>query len=167
MEGWTVQDFFNSINFWVVAWVVGLVLAIPLSLIANFLTDPLRNWWARRSAKRAERRNRELDQQLRSIEALTQSSLELGLRLATFAIVVLICFAMGSAVIALASINLWWMSAATSKNLVLVGGLLYVISIIVGVGTISTIERVRGFEAYRERMKREIANQRARASRQP
>ena len=158
-----MRDFLKELDS--INWVVALILAIPLGIIANLLTYPLRNWMGRRSAKRAERRSRELELQLRSIEALTQSSRELGLRLATLAILVLICFAMGNALIALASIGL--VSAETSTVLVLGGGFLYVMSSIVGAATISTIERVRGFEAYRERTERAIAELKARASHEP
>jgi hypothetical protein len=153
-----VRDFLNQLNS--INWVVAIVLAIPLSIIANLLTNPLRNWMGRWSAKRAEQRNRELEKQLRSIEALTQSSLELGLRLATLAIFVLILFAMGSALIAMASIF-------PDTAFVFLGVFLYALAIIVGVATISTIERVRGFEAYRERTERAIADLKARASREP
>jgi hypothetical protein len=72
---------------------------------------------------------------------------------------------MGNAFIALASIGL--VSAETSTVLVLGGGFLYVMSSIVGAATISTIERVRGFEAYRERTERAIAELKARASHEP
>ena len=147
--------------------VLGLVLAIPLSIIANLLTYPLRNWMGRRSAKRAERRSRDLEKQLRSIEALTQSSLELALRLATLAILLLICFAMGSAIIALASIGFLGISLEMGRTLVLAGVFMYLIAIVVGVATISTIEQVRGFAAYRERTERAIAELKARASREP
>ena len=50
---------------------------------------------------------------------------------------------------------------------VVLGGFLYAVSTIVGMATISTINRVRGFEAYRERTERAIADLKARASRNP
>jgi Cft2 family RNA processing exonuclease len=157
VENWTVRDL-DSIQLWVVA----LILAIPLSIIANLLTYPLRNWMARRSARRAERRSRELEQQLRSIEALTQSSRELALRLATLAILLLITFALGSAATTL-SIILW----DPSRIFVLLGVSCYAVSVVVGIATVTTIERVRGFEDYRERTERQIAELKARASREP
>jgi hypothetical protein len=44
-----------------------------------------------------------------------------------------------------------------SRTLVLAGVFTYLIATIVEVATISTIEQVRGFEAYRERTERAIA----------
>jgi hypothetical protein len=161
MEGWTVPDSFKQLDS-ITLWFLAIILAIPLSVIANLLTYPLRNWMARRSARRAERRSRELEQQLRSIEALTQSSRELGLRLATIAILFLICFAMGSALTTLPIIF-----GQLSPAFVLLGVFFYVIAIIAGFATITIIERVRGFEAYREKTERTIAELRALASRQP
>jgi H+/gluconate symporter-like permease len=158
MEGWIVQDFFvQPIN-----WVVALVLAIPVGIIANLLTNPLRNWWARRSASRAERRSRELEQHLRSIEAMTQSSRELGLTLAALATLLLITFALGSAVIALSS----FAAEEHRRSWAILGGMCYAISVLVGIAAISTIDRVRNFEAFRERTERTIADLKTRAPRQ-
>jgi hypothetical protein len=148
-----------------ITWIVGLVLAIPLSIIANLLTNPVRNWMGRWSAKRAERRGRELEKNLRSIEALTKSYVDLGLRLAGLGVGVLMFFAIGNALVVL--VNLYIIPAHTSQLLLLLAAFVYAVSIVLAVATLSMIERVRDFGAYRERTERQIAELKARASRAP
>jgi hypothetical protein len=48
---------------------VALLLAFPLSLLANLATPKIRNWWAERSKTALENRIRKLEAELRKLEA--------------------------------------------------------------------------------------------------
>lgn len=61
-----------NLSFW-----LGIAAAIPLSIFANLITPRLQQWAATRSAAKSSERSRLLQEELRSVEELTEDRLRL------------------------------------------------------------------------------------------
>lgn len=160
-----MDDLSNS--FAGINWVVSIIGAIVLSILANLLTSPVQNRLARINAKRSEKRIQQLQSQLAQIENFVSNSPTfysyILLLIVKIVLITLIAFAVSD--ITLASINvavdlaryhryinvLYAISQFTTS-------LLYIIGINYTFVALRTIKRVQAFHEYKAEVERTISS---------
>jgi len=116
------------------SWVLTLLLAIPLSILANLLTDPFKQWMASRSFEQSRKRVKQLESELDYATKLVQDREKLSLESTKVILTVLIDIGLGG---------------ATSSLLFLAGFVFYLMAVLEGYRHMRLLNRVANFDEYK------------------
>jgi len=136
-------------------WALSLLAAIPLAIIANLLTISVRNWLARRSAIKAKKRLKELEDDLKKAETYIDDREKLYLFLARGIFSVLIFIALGSA-----------MSSIMPLLSGPIGSIFYLVAILRAYQCLNMVKNISNFDKYKGEILSQINQMKALAGEQ-
>ena len=155
-------ELFGQIN-----WIISLLVAILLSIIANLFTPSISNWLAKLSESRSSARVEELKSDLEEISKYANSPSKLSLLISHTIIQVLIFFSLASAIASLGTAMpfvLWSISVETdaleyiSPLYLLSSSLLYLMGVMSAMKVSRIISKIRKFDTYKLQMEKIITS---------
>lgn len=145
----------NEIN-----WLVSLLVAIPLSIIANLLTPRFQNWLGRRSKKNALTRITQIETEVAEIAALAADPNKVQRRTLYSIVTILTWFSVGSLPIFYqAGVFLTPLGFGFEIAYAIGGGIgsvFYLMAILHGQRTLSLLRRVDNFASFEQEAKVEL-----------
>ena len=146
-------------------WIMSLLMAVLLSIIANLFTPSIRNWLAKMSDNRSSARVEELKLDLEEISKYVISPSKLSLLISHTIIRVLIFFSLASAVATLGTAMpfVLWNVSIRSAGLeyasflyLLISSMLYLLGVASGQRVSRLIYKVRNFDEYKSKTEKII-----------
>ena len=149
-----------------VNWIISLLMAILLSIIANLVTPSIRNWYAKFSKKRSSARVEVLKSELEEISKYANSPSELSLLVSYSILQVLVFFSIASAIATLAttmpfmaenmSYSTQFIMEIFSPLYYLLSSLFYLLGVFMAQKTLRIISRIRNFDKYKSNIEKSI-----------
>lgn len=149
-----------------VNWIISLLMAILLSIIANLVTPSIRNWYAKFSKKRSSARVEVLKSELEEMSKYANSPSELSLLVSYSILQVLVFFSIASAIATLATImpfmseNISYSTQCIieifSPLYYLLSSLFYLLGVFMAQKTLRIISRIRNFDEYKSNIEKSI-----------
>lgn len=149
-----------------VNWIISLLMAILLSIIANLVTPSIRNWYAKFSKKRSSARVEVLKSELEEMSKYANSPSELSLLVSYSILQVLVFFSIASAIATLATImpfmseNISYQTQFIieifSPLYYLLSSLFYLLGVFMAQKTLRIISRIRNFDEYKSNIEKSI-----------
>ena len=149
-----------------VNWIISLLMAILLSIIANLVTPSIRNWYAKFSKKRSSARVEVLKSELEEMSKYANSPSELSLLVSYSILQVLVFFSISSAIATLATImpfmseNISYSTQCIieifSPLYYLLSSLFYLLGVFMAQKTLRIISRIRNFDEYKSNIEKSI-----------
>ena len=157
-----LMDFFSQVN-----WIISLLMAIILSIIANLVTPNIRNWLAKWSESRSSARIEELRSDLEEISKYVDSPSKLSLLISYSILEALIFFSIASAIASLGTAMPLMLYTSNFKLYepkyleviyLLASSLLYLLGVMRAQKVLKITRRVRYFDKYRSEIGKSIAS---------
>ena len=149
-----------------VNWIISLLMAILLSIIANLVTPSIRNWYAKFSKKRSSARVEVLKSELEEMSKYANSPSELSLLVSYSILQVLVFFSIASAIATLATImpfmaenisySTQFIMEIFSPLYYLLSSLFYLLGVFMAQKTLRIISRIRNFNKYKSNIEKSI-----------
>jgi O-antigen/teichoic acid export membrane protein len=131
-------------------WLVSLLAAIPLSIAANLLTPYIRDWFAKRSSKKAQKRIKEIEFEQGIVARYAESKEDLSLFLLGTILRVLVLFSLASGIALMGFLPN--VTPLVPGALYGAGGMIsalaYLLGITRGVSALGTLRKVENFNEY-------------------
>lgn len=149
-----------------VNWILSLLMAIILSIIANLVTPSIRNRYAKLSEKRSSARVELLKSELEEICKYANSPSELSLLVSTSILQVLVFFSMASAIATLATMMPFMGKTVLNTGpsvmdflsplYYLLSSLGYLFGVFIALNTLKITSRIRSFDKYKSNIEKSI-----------